>query len=444
KVFVLLWRLAPQWLLLSLIGSAYKIVCYFTNWSQYRPEPAKFFPKDVDPCLCTHLIYAFATMNDNKIAPYEWNDIDVLYTQFQTLKDWSMGIESTVSGSQFTTMVSTAAKSKIFICSVIDFLRQYICFINIYAFIYASGIQQPLKFTLSSLQEMLQAFEEEAKERGKPRLLITAAVSAGKGTIDAGYEIAEIGKLLDFISVMTYDFHHGWDTSTRHNSPLRVGSKDQGDICSFNCEYAMKPWRDNGVPSEKLIMGFLTYGRTFWLRSSGPYTGEDGFWTYYEICTFLSEVTNAWIEDQKVPYAYKNPEGVGYDNIKSYGYKVDFLKENNFGGAMIWAIDLDDLLGSFCNKGKYSLTIKLKSLLGLSSGFCANISGDSSSGGEGGGDGGSGGDEGFCTGKADGIFSNPKDTTKFHQCVGGKTFHSQCAQGLVFHQNRKCCNWPSI
>ncbi|KAJ8784699.1 hypothetical protein J1605_008050 [Eschrichtius robustus] len=426
---MLLWTGLVVLLQLQL-GSAYKIVCYFTNWSQYRPEPAKFFPRDVDPCLCTHLIYAFATMNDNKIAPYEWNDIDVLYTQFQTLKDWSMGIEST---------------------------------------------------------EMLQAFEEEAKERGKPRLLITAAVSAGKGTIDVGYEIAEIGKLLDFISVMTYDFHHVWDTSTRHNSPL--------------CEYAMKPWRDNGVPSEKLIMGFLTYGRTFWLSTSDTsvcaQSLEQGHLVLTQICAFLSEVTNAWIEDQKVPYAYKNPEWVGYDNIKSYGYKVDFLKENNFGGAMIWAIDLDDFLGSFCNKGKYSLTIKLKSRLGLSSGasllssphcskddvectppatktwynppvttgnevscaniggdnppvtpgsegFCANVGGDSSSGGEGGGDGGSGGDEGFCTGKADGIFSNPKDTTKSHQCVGGKTFHSQCAQGLVFHQNRKCCNWPSI
>lgn len=69
------------------LGSAYKLVCYFTNWSQYRPDPAKFFPKDVDPCLCTHLIYAFATMNDNKIAPYEWNDIDVLYPQFLALKE---------------------------------------------------------------------------------------------------------------------------------------------------------------------------------------------------------------------------------------------------------------------------------------------------------------------------------------------------------------------
>lgn len=41
---------------------------------------------------------------------------------------------------------------------------------------------------------MLQTFEEEAKETGYPRLQITAAVSAGKGTIDTGYEIAEVGK----------------------------------------------------------------------------------------------------------------------------------------------------------------------------------------------------------------------------------------------------------
>lgn len=38
---------------------------------------------------------------------------------------------------------------------------------------------------------MLAAFEN-SKVDGK-RLLVTAAVSAGKGTIDAGYEIAKIG-----------------------------------------------------------------------------------------------------------------------------------------------------------------------------------------------------------------------------------------------------------
>uniref|UniRef100_A0A8B9WD73 GH18 domain-containing protein n=1 Tax=Bos mutus grunniens TaxID=30521 RepID=A0A8B9WD73_BOSMU len=169
---------------------------------------------------------------------------------------------------------------------------------------------------------------------------------------------------------MTYDFHGGWDPCTGHNSPLHVGSKDQGIMSVLLLqEYAMKYWRDNGVPSEKLIMGFPTYGRTFRLTgSSGPYTREAGFWAYYEICTFLSEATNAWIEDQKVPYAYKDTEWVGYDNIRNYKYKVDFLKENNFGGAMVWAIDLDDFLGSFCNEGKYPLILELQSLLGLSSG----------------------------------------------------------------------------
>lgn len=32
------------------------------------------------------------------------------------------------------------------------------------------------------------------------------------------------------ISVMTYDFHGGWDLCTGHNSPLQVGSKDQGNM----------------------------------------------------------------------------------------------------------------------------------------------------------------------------------------------------------------------
>ena len=42
-------------------------------------------------------------------------------------------------------------------------------------------------------------------------------------------------RLLDFISMMTYDFHGGWGPCTGHNSPLHVGSKDQGNMCYFNC-----------------------------------------------------------------------------------------------------------------------------------------------------------------------------------------------------------------
>ena len=55
---------------------SYKLVCYVTNWSQYRAEPTKFTPSHVDPHLCTHLIFAFAAINltSYEIRSYEWND----------------------------------------------------------------------------------------------------------------------------------------------------------------------------------------------------------------------------------------------------------------------------------------------------------------------------------------------------------------------------------
>jgi len=37
----------------------YKVVCYYTNWSQYRPKIGKFLPEDIPSDLCTHLIFAF-------------------------------------------------------------------------------------------------------------------------------------------------------------------------------------------------------------------------------------------------------------------------------------------------------------------------------------------------------------------------------------------------
>ena len=31
-------------------------------------------PEDIDPSLCTHLIYSFAKMEHNHLAAFEWND----------------------------------------------------------------------------------------------------------------------------------------------------------------------------------------------------------------------------------------------------------------------------------------------------------------------------------------------------------------------------------
>lgn len=44
-------------------------------------------PGDLDPFLCTHLIFAFASMSNNQIVAKNLQDETVLYPEFNRLKE---------------------------------------------------------------------------------------------------------------------------------------------------------------------------------------------------------------------------------------------------------------------------------------------------------------------------------------------------------------------
>lgn len=42
------------------------------------------------------------------------------------------------------------------------------------------------------------------------------------------------------------------------------------------------------------------------------------------------------------PYAYKGNQWVSFDDQDMIRFKSEFVVRNDLGGAMIWALDLDD------------------------------------------------------------------------------------------------------
>ena len=55
-------------------------MCYYPNWAYWRSGDGKFTVEDIDPNVCTHLIYAFVVLNPSTYTIKvfdEWLDINL-------------------------------------------------------------------------------------------------------------------------------------------------------------------------------------------------------------------------------------------------------------------------------------------------------------------------------------------------------------------------------
>ncbi|KAL7648229.1 UNVERIFIED_CONTAM: hypothetical protein RMT77_000132 [Armadillidium vulgare] len=345
-----------------------KVVCYFTNWAWYRPDIGKYMPEDIDPDLCTHINYGFATLSYDELImkPYDsWADIDnefyakvTAYSSYGIKVLISLGGWNDSAGDKYHRLATDPAARANFITNALAFVNQYgfggidldweypVCPQN-----YCNDAYSGDKDGFSAwVQELAEAFHPEG-------LLVTAAVSAGWERVETSYDVPSISTYLDHINVMTYDYHGSWDGQTGHVSPLYAHPDDVDP--KFNTDYSIHDWIDRGADSQKVILGIPFYGQSFTLADAsnnglnaqtygggeaGTYTRQMGFLAYYEICY---DVEQGWTVVQDPletmgPYAYSGTQWVSYDDIAMVQTKSEYIVSNSLGGAMIWALDLDD------------------------------------------------------------------------------------------------------
>lgn len=60
------------------------------------------------------------------------------------------------------------------------------------------------------MHELRQAVNDEILEKNHEKLILSAAVAAGKDRVDKGYEVPQLAADLDFINLMTFDYHGSW------------------------------------------------------------------------------------------------------------------------------------------------------------------------------------------------------------------------------------------
>ncbi|XP_046399185.1 chitinase-3-like protein 1 [Ischnura elegans] len=360
------------------------VVCYYGTWAVYRQGAGKFDVEDIDPFICTHAIYGFAGLSEYKgvmISLDPWNDLYDDYglgafTRFCKLKEKNPKLKTLLAiggwneGSpKYSKMVSTPQSRKTFLVNAVDFLKKYGFDGLDFDWEYPTqrgGDDSDRENFATFLSEMRELFDQHG-------LMMTAAVSAGKQTIDPAYDIPAMGKYLDHIHVMCYDYHGSWDPVTGHNAPLYQHPMDYGDYVYFNVNFTMHYWMQKGAPANKLVLGMGLYGRSFTLSNNkenglyapsnqpgnaGAYTEEPGYLGYNELCDQMKTNPSKWtiVNDKYImaPYTYKGNQWIGYDDPASIKLKAQFAAQLGLKGAMVWSIETDDFHGG-CHGVKFPL-----------------------------------------------------------------------------------------
>nr|XP_023015191.1 chitinase-3-like protein 2 [Leptinotarsa decemlineata] len=330
----------------------YKLVCYYS-----LPTTADSLQVDeLDPYLCTHINVAFAKVVNNSILINESQkeSLEKLVNLKNINKDLKILMSVGGSGNDvgFPEMISNHKKN--FIQSVRSYVKNF----------KIDGVDLDWEFPNEHQKvhftQLLEEFRKSINRNPNYPYLLTVAVAAPYTIVDSSYAVSYMNEFVDFINLMSYDYHfYTRETPfTGINSPLYASDNEKFIFSTLNVNFSAYYWNHSGMERSKIIIGLPTYGHTFRLanpNNNGMYApalgygelGNSGFVDFPQLCQFLAsnQITPIFDIENKSPYAFKEYEWVSFDNSQSLRYKAEYIRDNRFGGAMVWCLNSDDYKG---------------------------------------------------------------------------------------------------
>ncbi|MET3106977.1 chitinase [Oxalobacteraceae bacterium GrIS 2.11] len=217
--------------------------------------------------------------------------------------------------------------------------------------VFSERDRQNFTLLLAEFRRQLDNLNQQPDAKNKRRYLLSAAINGSKENLPHT-EPAQYARYLDWINLMTYDFHGAWDkhgpTSFQSNLYPDPGGPETsmpsiaGDVSRL---------LDAGVPAEKIVLGIPFYARGWsgvapannglYQTAQGPAAAvEEGAESYARIAAksltrFYHPVTRQlWTYDQGTFWTFDDPVVIRE--------KINYVRHNKLGGMMSWSLDQDD------------------------------------------------------------------------------------------------------
>lgn len=338
--------------------SKYRKVGYYAAWARYFG----FSPAKLDPNSLTHINYAFANIGSDLKITLGYPDIDEKNIQeLNDLKKRNSKLKTLIAvggwswSAKFSDAALTDTSRKTFADSIVDFIVKYgFDGVDIdWEYPVSGGLstngrrpEDKQNFTL--LMKLLREKLDARGAKDGKQYLLTFAGAAGEWYLN-NIEPGKLGQYVDYVNLMTYDFHGTWEDKTDFVAPLYVDTSLPGAAYKAGVASSIEAWIKSGISKAKLNMGIPFYGyiyKSVAATNDGlnqTYSGGASI-SYANIAAnYLkdSSYTRFFHPISKAPWLFNGSTFITYEDEESIAHKAEYIRQLGLGGAMIWEISQD-------------------------------------------------------------------------------------------------------